>query len=122
MLMLGYLNASTGKLKPNDNKSSTPLEAIPADWKNRNVDDYGLIFDQPRCVIEDPDCPLPEEAPEGYAIDNGEFVCADGFVGDYVLSRCGHDKNCNKALDPIGCTPTVNCAPLKIDPCERDNV
>lgn len=87
-----------------------------------NVDDYGLIFDQPRCVIEDPDCPLPEEAPEGYAIDNGEFVCADGYVGDYVLSRCGHDKNCNKALDPIGCTPTVNCAPLKIDPCERDNV
>ncbi|CAE7512153.1 unnamed protein product, partial [Symbiodinium necroappetens] len=87
-----------------------------------NVDDYGLIFDQPRCVIEDPDCPLPEEAPEGYEIDNGEFVCADGYVGDYVLSRCGHDNNCNKALDPIGCTPTVNCAPLKIDPCERDNV
>jgi len=39
-----------------------------------------------------------------------------------VSHRCGHDAQCNKVLELTGCVKPVKCSPLKIEPCERDNL
>ncbi|CAK9021863.1 unnamed protein product [Durusdinium trenchii] len=88
-----------------------------------NVAENGLMWQTlPRCVAEDFDCPLPSILPEGYKVVGKEVVCEEGYVGSFVSRRCGHDSACHKVLELTGCVKPVPCAPLKIEPCERDNL
>eukprot|EP00434_Breviolum_minutum_P044217 symbB.v1.2.039470.t1/scaffold6584.1/size27574/1 len=87
-----------------------------------NVLENGLIFKAPRCVAEDIDCPLPAVLPQGYKLNGKDLVCEDDYIGSFVSRRCGHDSACNKVLELTGCVKPVKCSPLKIEPCERDNL
>eukprot|EP00930_Biecheleria_cincta_P015702 TRINITY_DN13001_c0_g1_i1.p1 TRINITY_DN13001_c0_g1~~TRINITY_DN13001_c0_g1_i1.p1 ORF type:complete len:3592 (-),score=360.49 TRINITY_DN13001_c0_g1_i1:116-10366(-) len=93
-----------------------------------NRQDEGLQFRKPRCLNEDPSCPLPSSNPEGYSLDDltEEFSCAAGSVGTEISTRCGHDEVCQNVIEPTGCVDTFPCAPPKVDVeffmCERSNL
>ncbi|CAL1145512.1 unnamed protein product [Cladocopium goreaui] len=101
------------------NYAGQPVEAMCPEG---NVQDNGLKFTAPRCVAEEIDCPLPAVLPTGYKLDGRDVVCEDDYVGSFVSHRCGHDAQCNKVLELTGCVKPVKCSPLKIEPCERDNL
>ena len=83
----------------------------------------------------------------GYRLNDNDLSCQEGYIGpklsflsliggSWVSTRCGHDAECRKArkrfeldlrrfrqvMEFTGCKRPVKCSPLRIDPCERDNL
>lgn len=62
-----------------------------------------IIYDAPRCIFEA--CVDPDPTPEGYAKIDGNWSCAEGFVGE-VYEDC---NTCNASLTLSGCLKRVAC-------------
>eukprot|EP00928_Gymnodinium_smaydae_P011080 TRINITY_DN14139_c0_g1_i1.p1 TRINITY_DN14139_c0_g1~~TRINITY_DN14139_c0_g1_i1.p1 ORF type:complete len:2980 (-),score=351.33 TRINITY_DN14139_c0_g1_i1:81-9020(-) len=84
-----------------------------------NTDRYAVVrHEVPECTLE---CPDPDEPPEGYRrMWNGQWVCAEGYVGKAIKS-CSVDKwYCKVEVSLAGCLKRRPCQTLKTYDCALD--
>lgn len=91
------------------------VEQATCPWTN--VVGAGLVYRWPECELK---CRDPQKPPLGYRKVNGTWTCADGYIGDAVIT-CIIDDVCIASAVFTGCSLLVPCAPKAVDdPCMYD--